>query len=224
LVPPYATLAIGLFVVAFGAAALAKRPPVVALGTGVLAAVVVIMVRPAGPAFLALGTRAPAQLDPAEATRIFTALQTNLYRAFDYEAESSIYDALAESVDGELLEETYLSVRRALVMEEEGGAMSRVVSVRPIATSVVSQGEIEDAGVAARAFTVDATWQVDGRVTHWGHAHDRTNEYEGRFTVAASANGWRIHDAEITRQERVDGAESDAETVVPPIPAEDEEL
>ena len=223
-VPPYATLAIGLFVVAFGAAALAKRPPVVALGTGVLAAVVVIIVRPAGPAFLALGTRAPAQLDPAEATRIFTALQTNLYRAFDYEAESSIYDALAESVDGELLEETYLSVRRALVMEEEGGAMSRVVSVRPIATSVVSQGEIEEAGVAARAFTVDAKWQVDGRVTHWGHAHDRTNEYEGRFTVAASANGWRIHDAEITRQERVDGAESDAEKVVPPIPAEDEEL
>jgi hypothetical protein len=109
-------------------------------------------------------------------------------------------------------------------MEEEGGAMSRVVSVRPIATSVVSQGEIEDAGVATRAFTVDATWQVDGRVTHWGHAHDRTNEYEGRFTVAASANGWRIHDAEVTRQERVDGAESDAETVVPPIPAEDEEL
>ena len=41
-------------------------------------------------------------------------------------------------------------------------------------------------------------------MTHWGHAHDRTNEYEGRFTVAAEPGGWRIHDAEITRQERVE--------------------
>ena len=224
LIPPFATLAIGLFVAAFGAAAIAKRPPIVALGSGLLAAVIVIVVRPTGPTFLAFGTRAPIQLDEAEACRIFTALQTNLYRAFDYEAESSVYDALAQSVDGELLEETYLSVRRALVMEDEGGAMSRVVRVRPIATRVISQGEVMlgEHGEVVRAFTVDATWQVDGRVTHWGHAHDRTNEYEGRFTVAAMSDGWRIHDAEVTRQERVDGGESAQPT--PIMPAEDEEL
>jgi hypothetical protein len=123
-------------------------------------------------------------------------------------------------VAGELLEETYLGVRRALVMEEEGGAMSRVVAVRPVATRIVSQGELEVGGRVESAFTVEATWRVDGRVTHWGHAHDRTNEYDGRFTVAAGPDGWRIHDAEITRQERVDGAEP----VEPTIPPEDEEL
>ena len=69
---------------------------------------------------------------------------------------------------------------------------------------------------------MSATWQVDGRVTHWGHAHDRTNEYDGRFTVAAEQGGWRIHDAEITRQERVDSAAPAPSA--PPVPSEDEEL
>lgn len=96
--------------------------------------------------------------------------------------------------------------------------MSRVVAVRPLATTVESQGEIEVEGRRVAAFTVAARWQVDGRVTHWGHAHERTNEYDGRFTIAAEQSGWRIHDAEITRQERV---ETDA---APAIPAEDEEL
>lgn len=222
LVPAWATLSVALFAVAFGAAAAARRGPRVALGSGLLAAAVVLVVRPAGPSFLAFGTRAPDAIDDRSARETFESLQRNLYRAFDYESEGAVYDALAYSVTGGLLEETYLGVRRALVMEEEGGAMSRVVAVRPVATRLSSQGEItlED-GARARAFTVDATWRVDGRVTHWGHSHDRTNEYDGRFTVAATADGWRIHDAEITRQERVD---SGAEAPTPQTSPEDEEL
>lgn len=228
LVPAFATLAVALFVAAYGAAALARRPPVVALGTGMLAAIVVLVVRPSGPGVLAFGTRAPRAVDDAEACGTFEALQTNLYRAFDYEREEAIYDALAQSVDGDLLEETYLSVRRALVMEEEGGAMSRVVAVRPIATRVTTQGEVAIGETRARAFTVEATWQVDGRVTHWGHMHDRTIEYDGRFTVIATKDGWRIHDAEISRQERVDGGGGDGldanPATPPPSPGEQDEL
>ena len=225
LVEPSMTLAFGVFIASFGAAAIARRSPRAALGTGLVAAAVVLVIRPQGPAFLAFGSRTAASLAPDEAARAFEALHANLYRAFDYEEERSVYDALARSVSGELLEETYISVRRALVMEEEGGAMSRVVAVRPLETKVESQGEVELDGRRVQAFTVAARWQVDGRVTHWGHAHDRTNEYDGRFTVAAEADGWRIHDAEITRQERVDaGAAQPA--IQPPatIPPEDEEL
>jgi len=218
LVPAWTTLAFALFTVGFGSAAFARKPPRVALGLGLVAATVVIVLRPSGPAFLAFGTRAAPQLAAGDAAATFESLHANLYRAFDYEDERTIYDALARSVSGPLLEETYLSVRRALVMEEEGGAMSRVVAVRPLATTVESQGEVEVDGRRVAAFTVAARWQVDGRVTHWGHAHERTNEYDGRFTIAAEQSGWRIHDAEITRQERVD---TDA---APAIPAEDEEL
>lgn len=219
LIEAWMTLSIVVFVVGFVAAAIARRPPRAALGSGILAAAVVIVLRPAAPAFLEFGTRAPRELPAADATATFEALQANLYRAFDYEQESAIYDALARSVSGGLLEETYLGVRRALVMEEEGGAMSRVVAVRPVRTELVSQGEIAlDDGRRVRAFKVEATWQVDGRVTHWGHSHDRTNEYDGRFTVAAEEGGWRIHDAEITRQERVDNGAAPA-----PQPSPEEE-
>ena len=226
LVEPWMTLAFGVFVASFGAAALARRSPRAALGTGLVAAAVVLVIRPQGPAFLALGSRAAASLAPEDAARTFEALHANLYRAFDYEEERSVYDALARSVSGELLEETYISVRRALVMEEEGGAMSRVVAVRPLETKIESQGEVEFGGRRIPAFTVAARWQVDGRVTHWGHAHDRTNEYDGRFTVAAEADGWRIHDAEVTRQERVDAGAAQQPAVHPPatVPSEDEEL
>jgi hypothetical protein len=221
LVPAWTTLAFVLFAIGFGSAAFARKPPRVALGLGLLAAAVAIVLRPTGPAFLAFGTRAAPQLAEREAAATFESLHANLYRAFDYEDERTIYDALARSVSGGLLEETYLSVRRALVMEEEGGAMSRVVAVRPLSTAVESQGEIEFEGGRVAAFTIAARWQVDGRVTHWGHAHERTNEYDGRFTVTAERDGWRIHDAEITRQERVD---SGADGAVPAIPPEDEEL
>ena len=217
LVPAWGTLSIAVFVVAFAAAAVGRRPPRAALGAGLVAAAVVLVLRPSGPSFLSLGTRAPASIADADAQATFEALQANLYRAFDYESESAVYDALARSVTGDLLEETYLSVRRALVMEEEGGAMSRVVAIRPLDTRLESQGVIDLGGGAGSvaAFTVSARWQVDGRVTHWGHAHDRTNEYEGRFTVAAENAGWRIHDAEITRQERIERT---------PEPPESEEL
>ncbi|MFM7050818.1 MAG: hypothetical protein ACKOYN_01605 [Planctomycetota bacterium] len=223
LVPGWATLAVVVFIVSFAAAAIARRRPIHALATGVVAGAIVIVIRPSTPAALSLGTRAPEALAPAAAAATFESLQANIYRAFDYEAEGAVYDALARSVSGELLEETYLGVRRALVMEEEGGAISRVVLVRPIATRVISQGELEVDGRAEQAFTVEATWQVDGRVTHWGHSHDRTNEYDGRFTVAAGREGWRIHDAEVTRQERVDDQASGGQPT-PTMRPEDEEL
>ena len=221
LVPAWATMAIGVFVVAFVAAAMARRAPRVALGAGLVAAAIVLVMRPSGPATLAWGTRAPVGVSDAAAQTIFETLHGNMYRAFDYDDERTTYDALARSVSGALLEETYLSVRRALVMEDEGGAMSRVVAVRPITTRIESQGEIEIGGRRVPAFTVAARWQVDGRVTHWGHAHDRTNEYDGRFVVGAEGDGWRMHDAEILRQERID---SGAKPAVPSAPSELDEL
>ena len=223
IVPSWATLAVLLFIVAFLAAAMSRKPPRIALGTGLLAAVIVMIIRPSGLPFLAFGSRSAAELDERDARATFEALQANLYRAFDYDSESMVYDALALSVSGELLEETYLGVRRALVIEEEGGAMSRVVALTPMSTVIASHGEIADAtGKSVAAFVVNASWRVEGRVTHWGHAHDRTNEYEGRFVVAALADGWRIHDAEITRQERVESAELPQMPTVPVDPANEE--
>lgn len=133
-----------------------------------------------------------------EALAVFEPLHANIYRAFDYVDESEIYDALARSVDGPLLERLYAQIYRGLIMQEEGGAVSEVQSVTPVETSVESIGLLppED----APGFTVATRWQVEGAVFHWGHSHHRTNEYHARYTVAQTEAGWRIRDHEILEQ------------------------
>ncbi len=140
----------------------------------------------------------------AEAVSVFEPLHENIYRAFDYTDESDVYDALAESVDGPLLERLYDEVYRSLVLQEAGGAVSRVASVRHLDLAVEEIGVVGER--ALPGFVVDATWQVDGAVYHWGHAHTRTNEYRARYTVHAAEQGWRIAASEVLAQRRVDAA------------------
>lgn len=151
-----------------------------------------------------------------EAKAIFEGLHTNLYRAFDYAEESAIYDALSRSVDGPLLEQLYLTIHRSLVMQEEGGAVSRVRAVRRDQVAIELVGMVEasighglkDGPAKERgeipSFVVRCRYEVDGRVTHWGHSHDRTYAYEARYTIAAREVGWRIAEAEILSQTRTD--------------------
>lgn len=157
--------------------------------------------------------------DPAGAKAVFEPLHTNIYRAFDYTRDEDVYDALAESVDGALLARLYDEVYRSLVIQEEGGAVSRVERVRYVDTTVreigireigaraVAGGGREVAAADRRAaFIVDTRWQVDGAVYHWGHAHYRTNEYRAEYTVAATERGWRIVASRMLEQRRVDAA------------------
>ena len=145
---------------------------------------------------------------------------TNVYRAFDADEESATYDALARSVSGPLLEKMYRDVRASLVVEEEEGAMSRVLAVD--VGAIVIENAISftsQEGHPVVAMTARIAWRVDGRVTHWGHTHDRSNAYEGRFEIASLPEGWRIGKADVLSQRRIDGA-----PVVPIDPGADDEL
>ncbi|MEM9382486.1 MAG: hypothetical protein AAGB93_21210 [Planctomycetota bacterium] len=147
----------------------------------------------------------PVDLPTAdEAVAVFEPLHENIYRAFDYTDESDVYDALAQSVDGPLLESLYDEVYRSLVLQEAGGAVSRVAEVRHLDLGVDTVGVVGEED--RPGFVVDARWQVDGAVYHWGHAHTRTNEYRARYTVHAADEGWRIAASEVLEQRRVDAA------------------
>ena len=50
----------------------------------------------------------------SEAITIFETLHQNIYRAFDYTSQSDIYDALAQSVDGPLLDRMYTDIYQSL--------------------------------------------------------------------------------------------------------------
>ncbi|MEZ6195946.1 MAG: hypothetical protein R3F20_09475 [Planctomycetota bacterium] len=144
--------------------------------------------------------------DRAEAIRIFSDLHRNVYRAFDYETESAIYDALARSVEGEFLDRLYDQVYQSLIVREEGGAVAKIHGVSILDTDVTAP----EPGVAR--FEVKARWQVRGIVEHFGHKHLRTNEYVGTYVIVRRGADWRIAGAEIESQKRVGNDEAFFET------------
>lgn len=90
-------------------------------------------------------------------------------------------------------------------MQEEGGAVARVTEVRPLEIEVgdIVMEEGED-GLERPAFTVSCRWQVDGVVSHWGHSHERTNEYFADWDVVEGPDGWQLTGAEIREQDRLE--------------------
>jgi len=141
---------------------------------------------------------APARAKaPDEKTRasIATTLLKNIYRAFDYREEKVIYDALAQSVEGELLADTYLKIHAGLLMQEQGGAVSQVQNV-----------ELLDCAIADSrpgSYTANVKWRVTGTVEHWGHIHTRVNAYEAQLRIRRGDEAWKITGLEVGKQEHL---------------------
>ena len=120
-----------------------------------------------------------------EAAAVADDLLTNVYRAFDLRDESAIYDRLNVAVTGSKLEEVYLENRRALELENRGGARARVDEVEVLEVSSVRG--MEDGG-----FRVEATWTVSGSVNHFGHVHYRQNRYQAALHIVDVEGAWKI--------------------------------
>ncbi|MFT4539686.1 MAG: hypothetical protein ACI841_002471 [Planctomycetota bacterium] len=186
------------------------------LGIGAAFALVAVLARErwtiqmpfAAPTDLALPTS-------EQALAIFRPLHANIYRAFDYESESDVYDALARSANGELLDDLYNEIYSSLVLAEEGGAVCKVqrVMMRDASVDTVQR----TAGTEQPVFDVTARWQVEGAVYHWGHSHWRTNEYQAQYRVQRGEDGWRIGESQILEQFRVSSSPT------PPVPKLDPE-
>ncbi len=184
--------------------------PLASLVAGIAAVVVLVLRRPAG-----LGSRVPlagvllalawilwpffrmplpvttrfAPLPAETADSVFRRLHENLFRAFDYYHEPDVYDALAQSVDGPLLRELYLQIRDSLRVREQGGAVARIDDV------AIESGGPESPGPEAGdtpGFRYRCTWNLLGTIEHWGHLHQRSNQYDARFEVALRDGQWKI--------------------------------
>lgn len=137
-----------------------------------------------------------SRVSDRDAEAIVAALLKNTYRAFDYRDENRIYDALEKSAAGELLTDIYLETRRSLEIENQGGARAKVKEVEVLsAVHSPLDGEL--------GFVTLATWNVSGSVGHWGHIHQRTNQYEARFTVQAIDGVWKITGLELLQEQRL---------------------
>jgi hypothetical protein len=159
-----------------------------------IALALAILVGPFGDVAVAL----PFSSNPSEAQarRVLAGILPNVYRAFEFREESAAYDRLAVSVTGETLTEIYLEHRRALEMEERGGARARVEAVEVTSVSSVAPGP--DGGFDARA-----SWSVGGTVTHFGHRHFRQNRYEAQVLVVPVEGTWKIRSIDVLDERRV---------------------
>lgn len=154
-------------------------------------------------AWLSLSIKTPLlryEMDESYSREVVSTLLQNLYRAFELEAEEEIYDGLAKSAHGDLLRDVYLQIRQGLIIQEQGGAVSdiRDVSLLELDPQTESREEILPNG-----FTYRCRWNVSGTVEHWGHIHERTNQYDALLTVEPVGKAWKVTHINLLDEQRV---------------------
>jgi hypothetical protein len=127
---------------------------------------------------------------------ILDGLLTNVYRAFDVRDESRVYDRLATSVMGDQLSQIYLENRRALELENRGGAQANVDEVEVLSVNQVTASE--DGG-----FIADTVWTVSGSVSHFGHTHYRRNKNHALVRFVMDGDAWKIRGIELIEEKRL---------------------
>ena len=188
-------VALPLFVVAIVFAIRSIRTRGRASALARLALILALLVAPVAEWHLpraVVGTSTPGQ---PQAERIVQALLSNVYRAFAFRDEEAAYDRLSASVTGEQLAKIYLEQRRALRMEELGGARASLESV-----DVTSIQRIEP---VPGGFEAECVWTVAGSVSHFGHRHYRQNRYLARIAVRVNGDAWKIVGIEVLDERRV---------------------
>ena len=141
------------------------------------------------------------ELSTAESDSAFQSLLQGMYRSLDFGTEDRVYDALAASVEGELLEDLYLQLLESLRVREQGGAVARIREVKSDAGEVLPRTQ-STADVEWPGFRYRARWTVAGTVEHWGHIHERQNQFDAAFTIEPRNGTWKITRMDILGQEQ----------------------
>jgi hypothetical protein len=126
---------------------------------------------------------------------VVSGLLHNIYRAFDFRDEEQIYDVLANSVEGDLLTRIYLETRKGLELANQGGARAKVKEIELI--------DLEARAGDNGGFVATATWNVGGSVGHWGHVHQRRNQYRAELAIEPVDAVWKLTGIEILEEQRL---------------------
>ena len=143
-------------------------------------------------AFFASGD---SRLSEERSAELVGNLLHNVYRAFDFRDEERIYDTLSRSVAGDLLEQIYLETRRGLELASQGGARAKVKEVELV--------ELDADPADGGGFRATAVWRVRGSVGHWGHVHQRRNQYRAELGVAPKDGAWKLVKLDVLEEERL---------------------
>ena len=130
-----------------------------------------------------------------EAKELVGQLLKNTYRAFDFREEGDVYDKLALCNDEALLQKIYLQTRKSMVIENQGGIEAKV---NEILVTGVEEASTQTDGQAYRC-----QWIVKGEVGHWGHKHQRINNYDAIINLSPIDGAWKMTELDIIKEERL---------------------
>lgn len=129
---------------------------------------------------------------------IMSKVLSDTYQAFNIDDENELYDTLAESVTGNLVDDLYLDNRRRLTAGTRQGTK---VTIRGV--SVLKIGEPVEGVTGGEGFSYDCRWAVVARVQHLQHVHHRQQIYSGVLTLRAEDGRWKVAGVELHSEDRV---------------------
>ena len=86
----------------------------------------------------------------------------------------------------------FLKINDSLTIQEQGGAVSRIDEVKILDQSIRPEEAERSFTTQEPGFTCRCRWQLVGSVEHWGHIHQRTNEYDAVFEITLVDDSWKI--------------------------------
>ncbi len=129
---------------------------------------------------------------------IMSKVLSDTYQAFNIADEDELYDTLAESVTGNLVDDLYLDNRRRLTAGTRQGTKVMIRSV-----DVLKIGEPVEGMTTEDGYSYDCRWAVVARVQHLQHVHHRQQIYSGVLTLSAEDGRWKIAGVELHSEDRV---------------------
>jgi len=127
---------------------------------------------------------------------IMSKVLSDTYQALNIKDEEELYDALAESVTGDLIGDLYLDNRRRLTAGTRQGTEVKIRGV-----SVLEIGEPTETGSSGE-YSYDCRWAVVARVQHLQHVHHRRQVYSGVLTLRAEEGRWKVAGVELLSEDR----------------------
>ena len=162
---------------------------------GLIAVVAAVLCGTALPVLRKVQASAVPNISEEQLTALTTDMLNNIYRAFDFKLEDQVYDRLALTLTGDVLEQVYLDQRAALRVERAGGAQARVDIVE-----ITKAQKLPSGNSATLRLAVE--WRISGIVGHWGHDHRRNNSYAAEMAIRPIEGAWKINEFHILSQER----------------------
>ena len=80
-------------------------------------------------------------------------------------------------------------------IQNQGGIQAKIKEVNIL--------EVQIADAAEEELAYLCLWQARGSVGHWGHIHNRTNQYQAIIKVVAVDGVWKLYELDMIEETRM---------------------